>query len=215
MNKWLALIGTILLLSCCKDNTYHYPSVKEEFFTAYAGPDSLMQYIITDDGALHNVAESGELDALVPDSLIRLMGYYEELPKGEVKVYSFIKASAPFAVPVEQYTDSLPTAPVSLLSVWLGYRYLNMLVNIKSGGKTHKILFLEEKYTTPDSSGVAKAVVNIYHKDNNDAQVYEVRGYASLPLSPYLTPETRQLDLQLNYLSYEGDTCTLNFEYKP
>ena len=215
MNKWLALIVTIVLLSCCKNDTYHYPSVKEEFFTAYAGPDSLIQYIITDDGVLHYVSDSENIDAILPDSLMRLMGYYEELPKGEVKVHSFLKATAPLAVPVEQYADSLPTAPVSLQSAWLGYRYLNMLVNFKSGGKPHKILFLEESRTAIDSAGVANAVVNIYHKDNNDAQIYEVRGYASLPLSPYLSPGVRQLDLQLNYLSYEGDTCVLNFAYKP
>ena len=216
--KWLwqwILVSGLWLFAACGSDSSHYPSVKEEFFSGYANADSLLQYIITDDGQQRIVTDSKDIDPVAPDSLVRLMGYYEELTSGQVKVHSFLSAIAPQPVPAEQYADSVATAPVSVQSLWLGYQHLNMLLNIKSGGKKHKISFLEESYTSPDANGVAHAAFSIHHKPDDNAQVYQIRGYASLPLASYLTPDVHQLNFSISYLSYEGDTRTYQFEYKP
>ena len=209
------LVSGLWMLTACSSDGHHYPSVKEEFFSGYANADSLLQYIITDDGHQRIVTDSNEIDPVPPDSLIRLMGYYEELPSGQVKIHSFVSAIAPQPVPAVQYADSVPTAPVTVQSLWLGYRYLNMLLYVKTGGKKHKIIFLEDNYTAPDADGVAHVSLSIYHKTEDDAQPYQIRGYASLPLASYLKPDVQQLNLSISFLNYDGDIRTYQFEYKP
>ena len=209
------LLGVSLLASCSKD-TYHYPSVKEEFFSGSAKSDSLLEYIITDDGTRHVVTEWGDQIArLKPDTLYRLMGYYEELSTDNVKVYSFVKAISPNPVPADQYADSVATAPIILHSAWMGNQYINIVFSVKEGGKKHRIVFLEEGVTPADASGVAHAAFSIYHNDGGDTEIYQTRAYASLPLLPYVQPSVSQLDITLHYLDYEGIVREYSFVYKP
>ncbi|MCR4765453.1 MAG: hypothetical protein K5856_04690 [Bacteroidaceae bacterium] len=204
------------LLSSCGEDTYHYPSVKEEFFSGVANADGLLEYIITDNGTRRVVTEWGEhLTRLQSDTLFRLMGYYEELSADNVKVHSFVNAISPLPVPAIYYADSVATAPVIIQSAWLGNQYINMLLVVKAGGMKHRIVFLEENITGPDDTGTLQAVFSIHHNDGKDAQVYETRGYASLPLYPYLSPAVRQIDIKLNYLDYEGRERDYSFVYKP
>ena len=205
---------SIVNSSCSKDK-YHYPDVKEEFFTAKTGADSLINTIITDDGVSRQVVESENIDRLTPDSIMRLLGYYEEHGNNAVKLHSFIPVTSPLAVPYEQYNDSVPTAPVSIQSAWLGHEYLNMLINVQSAGKPHRISFLIQQYQAPDSLGASSATFSIHHNDGGDAQIYQSRAYASLPLYPYLSSSVRQLDVKVNYLDYDGQMQELSFAYKP
>jgi len=215
LGSMVFLLVLTMLASCSKD-TYHYPSVKEEFFSGSANSDGLLGYIITDDGRRRVVTEWGQhLTRLKSDTLFRLMGYYEELSSDNVKVYSFVNAISSRPVPAEQYADSVPTAPVIMHSAWLGNQYINMLVGIKEGGKRHRIVFLEEDVTPADASGIARATFSIHHNDDHDALVYESRAYASLPLATYINPSVHQLNIQLNYLDYEGNLQNYSFEYKP
>ncbi len=208
------LHSSFFIVSCSKD-TYHYPDVKEEFFTAKTGTDSLINTIITDDGISRQVVESEDIDRLTPDSIIRLLGYYEEHSNNTVKLHSFIPVTAPLPVPCEEYADSVPTAPVSIQSAWMGYEHINMLLNIQSAGKPHRISFLIDQYQAPDSLGVSSATFSIHHNDGGDAQIYQSRAYASLPLYPYLSSSVRQLDVKVNYLGYDGQIQELSFAYKP
>ena len=217
MRKYLwsmvCLLMVSFLASCGKD-TYHYPSVKEEFFSGFAKADSLLNYIITDDGARRVVTQWGDqLTKLKPDNLFRLMGYYEDLSSDNVKVHSFVKAISHKPVPASQYVDSVTTAPIIMQSAWLGHQYVNMVLLVKGGGKMHRITFLEETVTPVDASGISHVVFSIHHNDNHDAQVYETRAYASLPLSSYLDSSVRNLDIQINYMDYEGISRDYSFVY--
>lgn len=214
MTKWLALIATIVLVSCTKDS-YHYPNVKEEFFTAYANADSILTTIITDDGRKRQVIDSDNAGRIAPDSLVRLLGYYEELSDNTAKVHSFLLATAPLPVPYTEYADSVATAPLSLQSAWMGHQYINMLFNIQSAGRPHRIAFLLNQHQAPDSDGLASASFSIHHDDSGDARIYESRAYTSLPLYPYLSSSVRQLDVKISYLDYGGQTQELSFVYKP
>ncbi len=205
---------SIVNSSCSKDS-YHYPDVKEEFSTAKTGTDSLINTIITDDGISRQVVESENIDRLTPDSVIRLLGYYEEQSNNTVKLHSFIPVTAPLPVPCEEYLDSVPTAPVSIQSAWLGYEHINMLLNVQSAGKPHRVSFLIDQYQAPDSLGLSFASFSIHHNDGGDAQIYQSRAYASLPLYPYLGSSVRQLDVKVNYLDYDGQIQQLSFAYKP
>lgn len=213
--QWpIMFLLVVSLFSSCGKDTYHYPSVKEEFFCGSAKADGMLEYIITDDGVKRVVTEWGnQLDKLKPDTLFRLMGYYEELSSDKVKVHSFVNAISPKPVPATQYSDSVPTAPIILHSAWLGNQYINMLLAVKGGGKKHRVVFLEESVTTVDADGIAHVVFSIYHNDDGDAHVYESRGYASLPLLPYLKPSVRQLDISLKYIDYEGNARDYSFIY--
>ena len=216
-SQWImALLLVLSLLASCSKDSYHYPSVKEEFFSGSAKSDSLLEFIITDNGTRHVVTEWGEqLARLKPDTLYRLMGYYEELSTDNVKVYSFVNAISHNPIPSVQYADSVASAPIILHSAWLGNKYINIVLSVKEGGKKHRIVFLEEEATPVDASGVARAAFSIYHNDGGDAEIYQTRGYASLPLSPYLQPSVQQLDISLRYLDYEGIAREYSFVYKP
>ncbi len=216
-SRWLmvCMLLVALCFSCSKD-TYHYPSVKEEFFSGLAKSDSLLEYIITDDGTRHVVTEWGDqLARLKPDTLYRLMGYYEELSTDNVKVYSFVRAISPNPITADQYADSVATAPIILHSAWMGNQYINIVLSVKEGGKKHRIVFLEEGVTPVDAFGVAHAAFSIHHNDGGDTEIYQTRAYASLPLLPYVQPSVRQLDITLHYLDYEGIVREYSFVYKP
>ena len=216
--QWTMLcLWLVALLASCGKEPYHYPSVKEEFFSASAKADSLPAYIITDDGERREVVEWGDnLSRLKPDTLYRLMGYYEDLASDKVKVYSFVKAISPNPVPAQQYADSVSTAPIILHSAWLGGQYVNIVLSVKEGGKKrHHIVFLEEDVTPADASGVVHATFSIHHNDGGDDEVYQTRAYASLPLSPYLQPSVSQLDITLSCLAYDGRVLDYSFVYKP
>jgi len=213
--QWTMVILLLLsLLVSCNKDSYHYPSVKEEFFSGSANADGKLEYIITDDATRRVVTEWGDqLDKLKPDTLFRLMGYYEVLSAEKVKVHSFVNAISPKPVPATQYADSVPTAPIIMHSAWLGNQYINMVLAVKGGGKKHRIVFLEEAVTPVDADGIVHAVFGIHHNDVGDARIYEVRGYASLPLFPYLKPSVRQLDIALKYMDYEGNVRDYSFVY--
>lgn len=216
-SQWIMALTLVLpLLASCSKDSYHYPSVKEEFFSGSAKSDSLLEYIITDDGVRRIVTERGDqLARLKPDTLYRLMGYYEELSADNVKVYSFVNTISHHPVPAVVYADSVASAPIILHSAWLGNQYINMVLSVKEGGKKHRIVFLEEDVTPVDASGVVRATFSIYHNDGGDAEVYQTRGYASLPLERYLKPSVSQLDITLKYVDYEGIAHDYSFEYKP
>ena len=216
-SQWIMALTLVLpLLASCSKDSYHYPSVKEEFFSGFAKSDSLLEYIITDDGVRRIVTERGDqLARLKPDTLYRLMGYYEELSTDNVKVYSFVNTISHHPLPAVVYADSVASAPIILHSAWLGNQYINMVLSVKEGGKKHRIVFLEEDVTPVDASGGVRATFSIYHNDGGDAEVYQTRGYASLPLERYLKPSVSQLDITLKYVDYEGIAHDYSFEYKP
>lgn len=207
-----AVVCLAALLASCGGDDYHYPSVKEEFYTLHTGRDGLPESILTDGGSEYRVVENKSYYSSTPDTTLRAVGYYEETAGGVI-LYSPSPAISHRPIPAEAYADSASTAPVALQSIWPGLDYLNIVLQVKNNGGHHSLVFLEDSVVTA-AGGVKSVYVSIYHNAHGDAEGYTSRAYLSLPLSVYLDASTDELDVSVSFLNYGQQTETHRQTFK-
>ena len=91
------LLGMLcLLLTACGEDSYHYPSVKLEFLTAYSGGDGALERVLTDDGEEYAVLVDDSHLHIRPDSLVRIVSNYEWVHnEGDEGVHLYAVSAAP------------------------------------------------------------------------------------------------------------------------
>ena len=89
----------------------------------------------------------------------------------------------------------ITTEEADVLSWWLGYGYLNVVVTVRQQGK-HLFHFVEDEVTT-DAGGSRRVRLTLYHAVESEVQDYTKRGYLSVPLQQYFTEGVRSLDVTL------------------
>ena len=73
---WWILLLQVCLLAGCGDDDYHYPSVKLEFLTAFAGPDGYLQSVVTDEGETLPVVEDKTKTKIEANASVRIISNY-------------------------------------------------------------------------------------------------------------------------------------------
>lgn len=209
-----ALLG---LLSGCQEDEYHYPSVKLEFLTVGADSQGKLSYLITDTGKEYPLANSISNDYFKPDTLIRIIGNYELTANDgnseSALLYSASNAIAPAPITADKFADGVKTDPVDVQSIWLGWNYLNMVLEVKAQDKPHKFHFVEESYAVEGNR--AAVSLTLYHDDGNDLQAYTQRAYCSIPLQQYATRGIETVRLSIDIHTYAGKVNTYQFDYTP
>ena len=211
MKKLLFLLMLVTLAACGKDE-YHYPSVKLAYLTGYSDSQGALQHVQTDDGSLLTVAQDATGLAIRPDSLIRMVANYETTEQGTT-VYGALAAIAPVPQPAEQFTDGIQTDPAEVLSIWLGWNYLNIILNVKAQNKQHSLHFIEDKVEETD--GQTDVYLRLFHDDGDDLQAYTKRAYLSVPLLTYARADGRPTTIHFSLLTYDGTTQAYEFNYTP
>ena len=78
----------VVLLSCllasCGDDDYRYPSVKQDFLTAFSGTDGRLESVLTDEGERLRIVEGASGLRVSADTAVRIVANYETLAIGDI-----------------------------------------------------------------------------------------------------------------------------------
>lgn len=200
----------VLLVSCllasCGDDDYHYPSVKQDFLTAFTGADGRPESVLTDEGELLRVVEDASGLSVSADATVRIVAKYETLPVGAdkaagVKLYASLQAVSPVPLPADEFKEGVKTLPSEIESIWMGRDYLNILLKVRQQGK-HLFHFVEDGVSVDEESGRASVRLTLYHDVSSDVQDYGKRAYLSVPLKQYMTEGVRGVDVEFSIHTY-------------
>lgn len=211
MRKCLFLL-TLVVLAACGEDEYHYPSVKLEYLTGYSDSNAALQSIQTDKGEVLPVWRDGTGLTLTPDSLIRMVTNYEVTEEGAT-VYSAVAAIAPVPLTAEHFTDGVKTDAADVQSMWMGWDYLNIVLNIRRQNGQHAFHFIED--SVKEAGNRTDVYLRLYHDAGDDVQAYTSRAYLSVPLKQYARTDGGTTGIHFSLQTYAGTTETYDFDYTP
>lgn len=215
--RWLLPL-LLCLLAACGDDDYHYPSVKLEFLTAVSGADGYLQSVVTDEGKTYRVVEDATHTQLEANASVRIISNYEPAVGADgttgVKLYALSGVPSYAPKPADQFKDGVVTDPADIMSIWMGYNFLNMTLEVRENG-AHAFNFIEDKVTVDAATGCSDVYLTLYHDAKEDVQSYSRRAYASIPLYQYAVEGVQKVNIHFSLHTYSGDIKTYDFEYNP
>ena len=210
------LLCSLLLSACNGDDDYHYPSVKLEFLTAYSDAGGTLKSIRTDAGEVFPVVAMTSPIALTPDSVYRIVTNYEPATASDgttgVKLYAWSNAVSPLPKPVSEFEEGVKTLPAEVVSIWKGYEYLNILLEVSQQGK-HTLGFVEDEVTTDAAEGRTTVHLSLYHDATSEVMDYAKRAYLSIPLWQYQAESLESLTICFTLQTNAGEEKTYSFDY--
>lgn len=217
--RWHVLSLLFLLLGAsCGDDDYHYPDISQDYLTAQSGADGRLETVTDDDGVTLPVLNSVSAPGQAADTTLRIVANYarEEAADGSLgaRLYAAQLAVSPVPLPAESFEEGVKNDPASVLSIWLGLDYLNVVLEIKTGGGSHAFHFVEDRVKDLDGGTRREVDVTLYHDAADDPQYYTRRAYLSVPLWPYVADGVETLGIRFNLCNYDGETETYGFDYR-
>ena len=217
--RWRLLPLLFLLLGAsCADDDYHYPDVVLEYLTARSGADGRIVTVTADDGSAYDVLNSVSAPGQVADTTLRIVANYtrEEAADGTpgARLYTAQTTVSPVPCPAGEFKEGVKTDPVSVLSIWPGLDYLNVVLEIKTGGGNHAFHFVEDRVADDAATARREVDLTLYHNAGDDPQYYTRRAYLSVPLLPYAGEGVETLDVRFSLQNYDGETETYRFDYR-
>lgn len=222
MNKycylWLLPLLLCLLASCGDDDDYYYPSVKLEFLTATSGADGYLQSVVTDEGKTYQVLEDVTNTHLEANASVRIISNYEPVVGGDgasgVKLYALSGVPSYTPKSADKFKDGVKTDPADIMSIWMGFNFLNMTLEIKENGK-HMLNFIEDEVVVDATTGCSNVYLTLYHDAEEEVQSYARRAYASIPLYQYAVEGVQKVRVHFSLHTYSGNIRTYDFDYLP
>lgn len=215
---WLCSLLLCLLAACSGDDDYYYPSVKLEFLTALSGSDGRLQSVVTDEGETLPIVEDKTNTQIKADTLVRVISNYatQAAADGTDGAVLYALSSVISAIPLtaDMLEEGVQTDPADVLSIWMGFDYLNMMLEVKESGE-HRLHFVEDEVTVDASTGCSEVYLTLYHDAKEELVSYTRRAYASIPLRQYATEGVQKVTVHFSLHTYSGDTKTYDFEYIP
>lgn len=212
------LLGLVLLLSvvACKEDEYHYPDVRLEYLTAHSGADGYLETVLADDGTSYDVLNTVAAPHLVADSTLRIVANYETSETDGTAgawLYAAQAAISPFPLPVSAFKDGVKSDPASVLSIWMGLDYLNIVLEVKAADGIHTFHFVEERVEREAER--CNVSLSLYHNAGHDPAYYTRRVYLSVPLRQYAADGIETVSLRFSLRNYAGETEAYTFDYVP
>lgn len=214
----LLLSSLAMAAASCADDDYHYPSVSLEFLTARSGADGYLLTVQADDGTVYEVMNDVAAPNLAADSVMRIVANYasEPLEDGGVGalLYSAQTVVSPLPSPPDAFAEGIKTDPASVLSIWMGLDYLNLVLEVKGAEGTHAFHFIENQVEMTDADR-REVSLTLYHDAGEDPPYYTRRTYLSVPLRHYAADGVRQVVLSFTVWNDAGEEETYTFDYRP
>lgn len=205
------------LTTACGGDDYHYPDIFQEYLTAHSGADGRLQTVLTDDGTLYDVLNAVTAPDETPDTTLRIVANYACEADGVggqgVRLYAAQTTVSPLPFPADRFEDGIKTDPASVLSIWMGLDYLNIVLEVKTGGGDHTFHFVEDEVRWDETAARREVCLSLYHDAGDDPQYYTRRAYLSIPLAQYATDDAASLSVRFSLLNYEGEEESYVFEY--
>lgn len=207
-----------LALTACGEDDYHYPSVKLEFLTACSDAEGALVEVVTDEGRRYDIWAGASNLHIRPDSVIRIISNYDLIREGDtegVRLYAVSGAIAPQPLPQEKFPDGIKTDPVDVVSIWMGYDYLNLILGVKAQSGKHQFHFVEDEVVLDAESRRSAVTLTLYHDDGGDVPAYTQRAYCSVPLSQYALDDVDVVEISFRVCVGTDEMKTYRFEYRP
>lgn len=217
--RWhLLLLAFLLLGASCGDDDYHYPDVTLEYLTAHSGSDGRLATVTADDGTTYSVLNSVSAPNQAADTTLRIVANYvrEEAAGGRpgARLYATQTTVSPVPRPAEAFKGGVKTDPAEVLSIWPGLDYLNVVLEIKTGGGSHAFHFVEDEVDDSTLPARREVCLTLYHDAGDDPQYYTRRAYLSVPLRPYDAEGLETLGIRFMLQNYDGEAETYHFDYR-
>lgn len=201
----LLVVVLLCLFVSCGDDDYHYPSVKQDFLTAFSGSDGRLESVLTDEGETFQIVEDASGLRVNADTVIRIVANYETLvTDNDViggKLYALLQAVSPIPLAAAEFEGGVKTEPSEIQSIWLGYGYLNIVLKVKQQGK-HLFHFVEDEVAVDRDSGRVTVQLTLYHDISSIVQDYSKRAYLSVPLKQYMTDGIKDMSVYFRIYTY-------------
>lgn len=217
----LALLPLLALASCGGDGDYHYPSVKLDFVTVHTDAKGALSTAETGGGLYYKVCQDLTGKVSTADSTLRIVANYEpvEVPAEasrttDMKIYSWVTAVSPLPLPASKFEEGVQTDPVSVVGIWRGKDYLNMVLTVREQSGKHRLHFVEEELAA-DAAGVCRLKLSLYHSVEQGVQDYDKRIYLSVPLAHYFTDGVSRLEVGFGVNTYDEGVKLYDFHFEP
>ena len=210
----VAILGISIGCSDNKDSTY--PSVVLEFLTVQTSSTGEMKTALLDSGEKYDILQDESEFKSSPDTTLRMVAYYDkEFADGKkgVHIYGATQAVSPIPKPLDKFEDDIFTDPVNLISLWQGFYYINLIVEVKMQAKKHRFHFIERQNTIDLQTKTRSVDLQIYHDSQNDLPAYSSRGYLSIPMEQYLQNDVQKVLITLNMTNYNGENLQRQIAY--
>lgn len=202
----LAVVWSWLLVSC-GDDDYYYPSVKQDFLTAFYGADGQLEAVQTDDGEKLRVVEDMSGSRADADVSVRIIANYETVLSDNevagVKLYALSQTISPVPLPADKFEEGIKTEPSEVQSIWRGQDYLNIVLEVRQQGQ-HLLHFVEDEVVIDETGGRATVRLTLYHAVSSTVQDYGKRAYLSVPLKQYMVGGVQEVDVYFSVYTYSG-----------
>lgn len=201
----LLVVVLLCLFVSCGDDDYHYPSVKQDFLTAFSGSDGRLESVLTDEGETFQIVEDASGLRVNADTAIRIVANYETLvTDNDViggKLYALLQTVSPIPLAAAEFEGGVKTEPSEIQSIWLGYGYLNIVLKVKQQGK-HLFHFVEDEVAVDRDSGRVTVQLTLYHDISSIVQDYSKRAYLSVPLKQYMADGIKDMSVYFRIYTY-------------
>ena len=218
--RHLLLLPVLLLLgTACGGDDYHYPDIVMEYLTAHSGADGRLETVLADDGTLYDVLNAVSAPNATPDTTLRIVANYTRETGSEGRMgallYAAQTAISPVPLPAVRFEDGVKADPASVLSIWMGLDYLNLVLEIKTADGGHAFHFVEDEVSWDATAARREVALSLYHDAADDPQYYTRRVYLSVPLRQYAADGARTVSLRFSLRNYDNEVETYSFEYVP
>lgn len=201
----LLVVVLLCLFVSCGDDDYHYPSVKQDFLTAFSGSDGRLESVLTDEGETFQIVEDASGLRVNADTAIRIVANYETLvTDNDViggKLYALLQTVSPIPLAAAEFEGGVKTEPSEIQSIWLGYGYLNIVLKVKQQGK-HLFHFVEDEVVVDRDNGRVTVQLTLYHDISSIVQDYSKRAYLSVPLKQYMADGIKDMSVYFRIYTY-------------
>lgn len=189
-HKCLLLFTFYLLLSLysCSDDDAYVPSYRTDLVFAYTDQDSIVNYILMDDGKRYDV-NSQKIVGVAPNARIRCYTSFSiGADSADVMVYEMKRISFYAPLPADSF-DIHPQDPLNVTSVWRSGDYINLcLAPLVSSFKDFQYDFCIDSIThsVPVSeTGSKKTVLHtslLFKRPKYGSESYTHKFYHTIPL---------------------------------
>lgn len=203
----LRLLLTLLplaALSACSEADDDVPPYREDLVDLHTNALAQPARLVLDDGTQFAVRNPAGFGALKPDTVYRALALYTS-EGGEAQLGAIGSVISPHPTPFSG--QRVPTDPVTLVAAWRGGGYVNLRIDILTGGGAHRFAFVDRGRETLATGSVVQAV-ELYHDQNGDAEYYTRSLYLSCPLqrcAAGLRAGKDSVELRVN--TYRGETA--------
>ena len=218
--RFLLCLPLILwLATACGEDEYHYPHGRFVYLSAHSDADGRLETVLADDGTLYDVQNAVYAPNEAADTTLRIVANYTRETGSEGRMgallYAAQTAISPVPLPADRFEDGIKADPASVLSIWMGLDYLNLVLEIKTADGGHAFHFVEDEVSWDATTARREVALSLYHDAGEDPQYYTRRVYLSVPLRQYATEGARTVSLRFNLRNYDHEVETYSFEYVP